>query len=166
VTGAPAPAFTIRAAVASDAAEIARLLTALGHATDTEEVAGRWPAWSAAGNGALVAVAPGGGLAGLATLHQTHVLHRPRPVGRITALVIDPSVRGQGLGRTLVAAAEEMLGASGCGLLEITCHMRRTDAHRFYERIGYEKTSLRFAKTIGPRERQGAAPGEDATRRG
>jgi hypothetical protein len=143
VTGAPAPAFTIRAAVASDAAEIARLLTALGHATDTEEVAGRWPAWSAAGNGALVAVAPGGGLAGLATLHQTHVLHRPRPVGRITALVIDPSV-----------------------LLEITCHMRRTDAHRFYERIGYEKTSLRFAKTIGPRERQGAAPGENATRRG
>src|SRR5215831_18615862 len=135
-------AFTIRLGTEADVPEIARLLTELGHAAATANVAERWPAWAAAGNSALVTVGPGGNLLGLATLHVTHVLHRPRPVGRVTALVVDESVRGQGMGRALIAAAEGVLGEAGCGLLEITCHMRRTAAHQFYERIGYEKTSF------------------------
>ena len=163
--GGARPAITIRTAVESDAPEIARLLTALGHPAVAADVAERWPAWSAAGNWALVAAGPDGGLAALATLHVTHVLHRPRPVGRITALVVDESVRGQGVGLSLVTAAEEALGQRGCRQLEITCHKRRTDAHLFYERIGYEMTSFRFARAIEPRERQGTRAGGGVTRR-
>jgi GNAT superfamily N-acetyltransferase len=53
------------------------------------------------------------------------------------------------LGRALVAAAESELAARGCGLLEITSNSKRTDAHAFYESLGYERTSVRLAKTIG-----------------
>src|SRR5262245_39558792 len=140
----------IRAATAGDAAEVARLLTVLGHPTAPDVIATRWKEWRAADNSALVAARVDGTLVGVATLHRMTVLHRPKPVGRITALVVDSSSRGQGIGRALVAAAEAELAHSGCGLLEITSNLRLGDAHAFYERLGYEQTSLRFAKVLVP----------------
>lgn len=142
------PAHPIRDAVATDAPELARLLTLLGHPTTTESIVTRWSEWSAAGNVALVCARPDGTLSGAGTLHRMMVLHRPKPVGRITALVVDVPERGQGIGRALVAAAEEMLERAGCGLLEITSHVRRVDAHAFYEHLGYERTSVRLAKRL------------------
>ena len=76
------------------------------------------------------------------------VLHRPQPVGRITALVVDAALRGQGIGRLLVAQAQASFTRAGCGLIEITSHHRHSQAHAFYEHIGYPQTSLRFAKSI------------------
>lgn len=142
------PAFSIRLAVPADAAELARLFTELGHATTAEAVTARWPSWHADGNTAIVAAADDGTLLGVATLHRTEVLHRPRPVGRITALVVDAQCRGAGIGKTLVAACEGEHAAAGCGLLEVTSNLRRGEAHRFYEHLGYERTSYRFAKTL------------------
>lgn len=139
---------TIRPAAPHDSAEIARLLTALGHPAAAEDIADRWAAWAAAGNTALVAEAGGGILAGVATLHRTVVLHRPRPVGRITALVVDPAMRRQGIGRALVTAAEDTLARAGCGMLEVTSHVRLVDSHAFYEHLGYERASVRFAKIL------------------
>lgn len=145
-------AFAIRSAVSGDAIEVARLLTALGHSTDAKAIADRWGEWQAAGNAALVAVRTDGTLVGVATLHHMIVLHRRKPVGRITALVVDDPSRRQGVGRALVAAAEEALTREGCGLLEITSNVRLVDAHVFYERLGYERTSIRFAKVLAPQD--------------
>ena len=78
------------------------------------------------------------------------VLHRPAPVGRIAMMVVDEALRSRGIGAELVHAAEEALAAQGCYMIEVTSHVRRTDAHRFYERLGYERTSVRLAKAIGP----------------
>ena len=139
----------IRPATLSDAPELARLLTALGHPTTSSDVAARWDAWAAQRNTALVAERGDGTLAAMLTLHQTRVLHRPKPLGRITALVVDPPVRGQGVGRALVAAAEAALAAAGCGLIEVTSNVARADAHAFYRRLGYEQTSVRFSKIVG-----------------
>lgn len=141
------PPFTIRSARPDDAVELARLFTELGHATTADALRARWPAWSAAGNSALVA-ATADHLLGVATLHRTDVLHRPRPVGRISALVVDARYRGAGLGKALVAACEHEHHEAGCGLLEVTSNLRRTDAHAFYEHLGYDRTSYRFAKTL------------------
>ena len=146
----PIPPTSIRPAGIGDAPEIARLLTALAHPTSTEAVETRWDDWSAADNFALVAAQSNGTLAGLATLGRMFVLHRPKPVGRITALVVDAPMQGQGIGRALVAAAEEALARAGCGLVEITSNMRFAEAHRFYKHLGYERTSMRFAKILVP----------------
>ena len=139
---------TIRIATISDAAEIARQLTLLGHPTSAQDIANRWENWTAEGNSCFVAQKSDGTLAGVITLHKMHVLHRPRPVGRITALVVDDTLRGTGLGRALVEAAEKSLAHGGCGLLELTSNARRLPAHAFYEHLEYERTSVRFAKVL------------------
>lgn len=139
---------TIRFATIDDAAEIARLLTVLEHPTTTAQVIARWPAWTAQGNAALVADRGNGTLAGFCQLHTTHVLHRPKPLGRVTALVVDEAERGTGIGKALMRGAEEHCRASGCGLLELTSNTRRADAHAFYERIGYERTSVRLVRAL------------------
>ena len=139
---------TIRTAEPRDATHIARLLSDLGHPTEEESIRSRWVAWTAAGNSALVAEQCDGDVLGVVTLHQMAVLHRMQPVGRITSLAVAESVRGQGIGRGLVTAADSVLAQAGCGLLEITSHFRWTEAHGFYEHLGYHKTSFRLAKQL------------------
>jgi GNAT superfamily N-acetyltransferase len=139
---------SIREATEHDAPELARLLTALGHDTDARELRARWIPWREEGNTALVAERPDGTLSGVATLHRTWVLHRPRPVGRITSLIVDEAERGRGIGRALVARSEQWLADAGCGLLEITSNARLVDAHQFYRHLGYEQTSARFMKKL------------------
>lgn len=148
MTGSGGPSCAIRNATVEDAIEIARLLTELGHPTKAQSVSARWSQWQAEGNSALVSHESDGKLNGVATLHQMVVLHRPRPVGRITALVVDTGCRGRGIGRALVAAAEESLARAGCGLIEITSNLRLVEAHVFYESLGYKHTSKRLAKVL------------------
>ncbi|MEO7362147.1 MAG: GNAT family N-acetyltransferase [Gemmatimonadaceae bacterium] len=139
---------SLRHATLIDAAEIGRLLTQLGHATTTVQVIERWPQWEADGNCALVASSDATTLIGLCMLHQTRALHRPKPIGRITALVVEENHRGDGIGRMLVAAAEDFFVRAGCGLLEVTSNLKRADAHAFYEALGYDKSSYRFVREI------------------
>ena len=61
-------------------------------------------------------------------------------------LVVSEAMRGQGVGKALMGAVEARCAALGCVLVEVTSNMRREDAHRFYEGLGYERTSFRFAK--------------------
>ncbi|MCY7380528.1 MAG: hypothetical protein LH467_14465 [Gemmatimonadaceae bacterium] len=48
----------------------------------------------------------------------------------------------------LVAAAEAAALRDGCGLLEVTRNMRRAEAHVFYEKLGFDRSSYRFVKTL------------------
>lgn len=137
----------IRKALVGDAPELARLLTPLGYPRSEADLRAVWAAWEADDNVALVAEGSDG-LIGVITLHSMVVLHRPRPVGRITSLFVDAPARRAGLGRALIDAAENALRERGCSMVEVTSHRRRTDAHTFYERFGYERTSYRFAREL------------------
>ncbi len=136
-----------RLATKEDAPELARLLNLLGHAPTTRSIQDCWDLWVYEGNSAFVA-AHNDTLLGVATLHRMVVLHRSQPVGRITALVVDPAHRKQGIGRALVAHAEVALAQNGCGIMEITSRLDLADAHAFYETIGYKKTSVRLLKAL------------------
>ena len=152
MTLSPASRIVIRAARRTDVAEIGRLFAILGYPMEDEVLDRRFAAFESAGESALVAEGPEGtSLIGLATLHATPVLHRAGGVGRVTALVVDPSARGRGIGRALMTAAEEWAVARDCVLMEVTSNRRRLDAHQFYERCGYTATSFRFARDLDPR---------------
>ena len=137
----------IRVAGPKDAALIAPLLTQLGHPADPAAIAERFAGLTSVGDVALLAMR-GAEAIGFASLHATPVLHRASSVGRVTALVVAESARGQGVGRALMAEAERRLIARGCALIEVTSNRSRVEAHAFYERLGYIATSYRFAKSV------------------
>jgi GNAT superfamily N-acetyltransferase len=137
----------IRNARPGDAEAMATLVAALGYPAPADVIASRLEEMVAANEIVLVA-ARGDAPIGLLTAHVTRVLHRPTPVGRLTALVVTESERGQGIGRALVDAAERLLAARGCALVEVTSHRRWEKAHAFYESLGYHATSVRFGKDL------------------
>jgi GNAT superfamily N-acetyltransferase len=144
----------VREAEPTDGPEVMRLLALLGHAQPDGAPASRFSDFVKQGQHVLVATrphaTPSAPLLGAVTLHVTPVLHRAGPIGRLTAVVVDESARGRGVGRALVGAAERFFAGHGCAMIELTSNKRRVDAHAFYERLGYAPTSLRFAKPLGP----------------
>ena len=142
----PEPRLSIRDARPKDAEAMAALIVALGYEVTAAEVRTRLAILRKAGLHALVAEQ--GGLAGILTTAVTQVLHRPRPVGRISMLVVEEKARGAGIGTALVTEAEKRLAAAGCGLVEVTSNRKRLRAHVFYERLGYERSSYRFFKPL------------------
>ncbi len=131
----------IRPATQDDAPALEGLIRQLGYDERAADIAMRLAAIDTA---VLVAERDGRAI-GCLTTSIMPVLHRPKPVGRISMMVVEESARGQGIGAALVRAAEAWLKQQGCGLVEVTSNLKRTEAHGFYEKLGYERTSLRFA---------------------
>lgn len=138
------PPLAVRAARPADAAAIAALLAKTKFEATEADVAARLP--NLKKEPPLVATR--GAVIGFLTWHVTPVLHRPAPVGRITMLEVAEDERGRGVGRALVEAACERLRAKGCGLVEVTSNSDLSGAHAFYRKLGFERTSYRFAKGL------------------
>ena len=70
----------------------------------------------------------------------------------IAGLVVDSRQRKQGIGRLLITQAEQWARQRGCSIVRLWSSAMRTEAHRFYERLGYSniKTQYAFAKSIDP----------------
>lgn len=135
----------IRPAAAGDGAALEVLVRQLGYDEKATDILARLAAMEQRGLIALVAELDGRVVGCLATSIMP-VLHRPKPVGRISMMVVEEGLRSQGIGERLVRTAEAWLKEQGCGLIEVTSNMKRTDAHRFYQRLGFEPTSFRFAR--------------------
>ncbi|MBK9322334.1 MAG: GNAT family N-acetyltransferase [Bdellovibrionaceae bacterium] len=73
----------------------------------------------------------------------------------IGALVVDTQVRSQGIGANLMMAAEKWATDKNLKLMRVRSNMKRTDAHRFYQRQGYEivKSWHLFTKALRDSER-------------
>jgi GNAT superfamily N-acetyltransferase len=137
----------VRDARAEDVPALAPLVDQLGYPAPEALLRERLAALAARGDRVLVAELDGR-VVGFLTTHTTPVLHRAAEVGRISAMAVDERVRGTGVGRALVAAAEAILRSAGCERMEVTSATRRRDAHAFYEALGYEGTGVRFSRTL------------------
>ncbi|OSL50397.1 acetyltransferase, GNAT family [Escherichia coli H605] len=66
----------------------------------------------------------------------------------ISALVIDESSRGTGIGKKLLIASEQIALDKGCSQIELSSSERRIRAHKFYESHGYQEVRKRFVKLL------------------
>jgi ribosomal protein S18 acetylase RimI-like enzyme len=79
----------------------------------------------------------------------THASHEHNDSsGKIIALVVSEKQRHTGIGRALIAAAEQDFAERGVKRVSLTTRFNREDAHQFYEALGYLKTGFRFAKNL------------------
>jgi GNAT superfamily N-acetyltransferase len=143
----PKPKLKIRDAKPSDAPRLAELIHELGHEIGEKQVRKNLAALEKSGETPLVATLDKK-IVGLCGVGRRVVIHRPAPLGRITALVVTGSAKGHGIGRKLVEAAEDWMRRKGCQLVEVTSNDRRAEAHAFYLHLGYERTSVRFFKKL------------------
>lgn len=70
--------------------------------------------------------------------------HRGAWRGQIEAVRIAGELRGQGLGGELIDWAVAECRARGCKMAQLTSKGDRLDAHRFYERLGWDKSHAGF----------------------
>ncbi len=89
-----------------------------------------------------------GDVVGMIGLHMQFHLHHVNWIGEIQELVVMPQARGHGVGSRLLAWAEDQARAAGAELTELSTSTGRLDAHRFYEREGYQQTHFRFTKPV------------------
>ncbi len=60
--------------------------------------------------------------------------------GQIEAVRIHQDHRGSGLGRTVLEWAIARCRERGCSIVQLTTDKSRKEAHRFYERLGFQAT--------------------------
>lgn len=138
---------TVRRAVETDVPALAALLVQLGYEPQEDWLR----AWACAGSPddrCLVATVEDR-VSGLAHVHRVPFLTEGGYRARLTALVVDESVRSRGVGAALLDAAERLAADMGAAELELTTSQRRERAHRFYERQGYAEGSRHYVKAVG-----------------
>lgn len=143
------PDVSIRDPKPGDAARIAALLTELGYPATVPEVKARLRALPKPSNRDRVLLATlDETVIGLAALHVIPVLHLDRPIGRVTALVVERAHQGQGVGQLLLREAERFFRQQDCALVELVSAEARTQAHALYRQLGYRERRLRFTKSL------------------
>ena len=66
----------------------------------------------------------------------------------VEAVRVDTRLRNQGLGSLLMAEAHRRGRERGCTLAQLTSDKRRSDAHRFYTRLGYAQSHEGFKLSL------------------
>ncbi|MFI5713511.1 GNAT family N-acetyltransferase [Kribbella sp. NPDC051620] len=64
--------------------------------------------------------------------------------GQVEGVRVASSARGTGLGTTLMQWSIEEARTQGCTILQLTSDKARTDAHRFYQNLGFTQTHEGF----------------------
>jgi N-acetylglutamate synthase-like GNAT family acetyltransferase len=148
VTAAP----RVRDATLADAGALAPLLGELGYPVEAADLAPRLARMlDRADQKVLIAEDGRGAALGLIAVHVFPALEYAEDIALITALVITEGARGTGAGRMLVDGAEAYARAAGVRRFLVTTHNRRSGAHAFYERLGFEFTGRRYVKDLGAR---------------
>lgn len=68
--------------------------------------------------------------------------------GQVEGVRVAADLRGTGLGEQMVRWAVDRAKGEGCDLVQLTSDKARTDAHRFYERLGFTPSHLGYKRTL------------------
>ena len=144
----------IRAAEAEDIPSLQTLFLQLGYQTETAILAQRITAPQSMMS-ALVAETENA-VCGVIVINFILPVHENRLWALISALVIEESSRGSGIGQQLLQAAERLARDKQCAQIELSSSEKRIRAHQFYENNGYKEVRKRFVKHLSePPAREG-----------
>src|ERR1700692_1844957 len=116
---------TIRVAEAADVEALADLMIQLGYETRASEMQMRMEAIRADKNYATFVAVSKGQVCGMIGTFTCYSYEHNSPSGRILALVVSDKMRGRGLGRALIAAAEKDLAQKNISRVAVNTRLKR-----------------------------------------
>jgi len=136
---------TIREMGPMDIAVCRLLLLQLGYDLDLQETKRRYDAIKQKQDHAIFVGEQDGQVVALLHLYERPAFDKP-PEVIVQALVVDRNCRGTGVGKKMMNMAERWAVDRGFSSVALTSSVSRSDAHSFYNRIGYkvEATSHLF----------------------
>jgi len=141
--------LSLRPASAADADALAPLMTELGYPTEPAAMRARLERIDAHPDYHTMIAERGGVPVGMVGMLMGIGWNDDPPWARVMSLVVAEGERGRGTGAALMRAAEGWARENGAASLHLTTARYREGAHRFYERIGYEATGLRYIRRLG-----------------
>jgi GNAT superfamily N-acetyltransferase len=79
-----------------------------------------------------------------AVLIMDNLAHRGEPSSIVEDVVIRTDLQGMGIGTGMMNFAMEISREKGCYKMVLSSHLRRENAHRFYETLGFKKHGYSF----------------------
>jgi GNAT superfamily N-acetyltransferase len=143
--------FSVRRAASEDAAEIARLSLQLDPALDPASIAQRFVRLLDRPTHAFFVLDDADSAVGFAAAEHRSLLQFGDRI-ELVALVVDPRMRRQGAGGSLVAAVEAWAWRRGVDTLVIRSSQSREASQPFYQQIGYahDKTQHVYTRKLTP----------------
>src|SRR6516165_9372585 len=129
--------MTIREMEAADIAVCRMLLSQLGYDLSLQEVKRRYEAIKQKQDHEVFVGEQDGQVVALMHLYERPAFDKP-PEVIVQALVIDQNWRGTGVGKAMMNIAERWALDRGFSSVVLTSSLSRSDAHSFYNRIGYK----------------------------
>ena len=125
------------------------LLSQLGYDSTLQEVKRRYDAIREKQDHAVLVGEQDGRVVALLHLYERPAFDKP-PEVIVQALVVDQNWRGTGVGKSMMNMAERWAADRRFSSVALTSSVSRSDAHSFYNRIGYkvEATSHLFRNNL------------------
>lgn len=139
----------IRDIQANDAAAVANLLHQLGYEGAENFLHEKIHSLMADPNEyCLVAEETNRQVIGFISIHIIPQIALKGDFARISYFAVDEHFRSCGVGRLLEEHCERIARERNCDRIELHCHSRRIEAHRFYYRQGYVESPKYFVKKL------------------
>ena len=125
------------------------LLSQLGYDLSLQEMKRRYDTIKQKHDHAIFVAEQDGQVVALLHLYERPAFDKP-PEVIVQALVVDQNCRGTGVGKKMMNIAERWALDRGFSSVALTSSVSRSDAHAFYNRIGYkvEATSHLFRNNL------------------
>jgi GNAT superfamily N-acetyltransferase len=82
-------------------------------------------------------------------LVMDNLAHGGAPEGVVENVVVAEGRRRQGIGHAMMRFAMDRCAEAGCYKLVLSSNVRREDAHRFYQDLGFIQHGLSFSVPVG-----------------
>ena len=138
----------LRSPTEADAKHVASLLAELGYPSKETDVRDRLRRSLHRQSSCFLLAQFASEVIGLVSAELVPYFPTGSTICRVTALVVSTHHRGRRVGEKLVAGAVDFARQHHCSGIEITSAEHRLDAHRFYERLGFSRTSSRFFQAL------------------
>lgn len=140
--------MAIRSATLADHTAISNLLAQLGYPGTEDFLTGNLEKMLGQSSSQVLVYEDGGEVAGFIAIDYLTQLVVKGDFIRISCFSVDENTRGKGVGKALEDYITELGKERNADRIEVHCHTRRADAHRFYYRQGYSESPKYLIKSL------------------